>query len=396
MNTPFNFNNKQKNRRSTLMCVAPFNNPHIVPFYKELHRINEFDTTLVSLTPLAKDRLSLGWPEMAENNEPWLQPWRSTKDRWQYLKKLITADLVLFPGFFHHSLPLHHILRRFTFRKSMLWSEPILSHPRTQKQSKLKMLARRCLLKICNSPNFTLLAMGAYAEDDFRKLGMSKWNYRQFLFTVAMDMDISNAQLPSVKNTGLRKIVYCGGLSHRKGVDLLINAVSQITFDDHPFHVSIIGDGPEKQSLQKLTADLGIQNRIDFLGSQPLGSIYSLLREQDVLVLPSRYDGWGAVINEAMECSLAVITSDSTGSRRPLVSEGVNGYVFKSNSYLDLHKKLMMAISDTDHLDQLKVGSRTRISGFSPKAVAGEFIRFCGAEISGTNFSPSSEILSSV
>lgn len=378
-------------KRPTILCVAPFNNPHIVPFYEEVALADQFDTTLVSLGKISDDRKRLGWAEMEETNH-WLQPWRSRLDWIRYLKKLLTADIVVFPGFFHtRFLPVHHFIRRITFRKTILWSEPFLNHPRSENESKLKRALRRIALAPFNTSRYSFLAMGMGAEDDYRKLGMSRWRYRQFLFSVQCCQANPTFQPPA--KDGVARIIYSGSLVHRKGVDILLRAVSLISLEKNPFHLTILGDGPERKELECLTEGLGLVGVVSFIGSKSVDEVSGVLLNHDILVLPSRFDGWGAVVNEAMECSLAVIVSDQVGSRRPLIVEGVNGFVFEKNSVRDLSEKLLLTISDLDTLQYFKAKSRERIEQFSPFSVAQEFVRFCEAIESGDDFSPSGDTL---
>jgi len=381
-------------KKPTLMLIAPFNNPHIVPFYEQVALSEKFDSTRVSLKPISNDRKRLGWKEM-ENNNHWLQPWRSIQERFKYYKRLITADIVVFPGFFHtRFLPFDHLIRRVTLRKTLLWSEPFLDHPRSKQESKFKRLLRRVILTPFNTSKYYFLAMGAGAESDYRKIGMSRWNYRQFLFTVQTNPKPTESIVTA--KDGVRKIVFSGSLTHRKGVDLLMKAVSLISKEKTPYHLTILGDGPMRQQLEIMTVELGIHDSVSFIGAKPIDEVRDILLQQDLLVLPSRFDGWGAVVNEAMECSLAVITSDQVGARRPLIVEGHNGYVFKSDSYFDLHKKIQLAISDLQELTQMKTNSRKHIEKYSCHSVARDFLNFCDALNSGDLFTPSSEVLKTV
>ena len=379
---------RHPNKLPTVLCVAPFNNPHIVPFYDEVSKLSDLDVTCVSLDPVTPIRLKLGWHEMDKDNG-YLQPWRSFGDRIEYYKRLITSDLVVFPGLFHsRTLPFHHAVRRFTFRPVVLWSEPLLNHPRSKNEGFWKRLARRIVLKPFNSQAYHLLAMGVGAETDYRTLGMSRWDYRQFHFSVRPHEYDNVVISPS---TETRKLIYCGALTHRKGVDLLIDAINEIK--DIPLSLSILGDGPSRQELVQKVEKLGLTEQIEFLGSTDIEKSYEHMISHDLLVLPSRFDGWGAVVNEAMECSLAVIVSDQVGSRRPLVESGTNGYVFKSESVADLRDKIVSIITERQTLDQMKVASRDRIKKFSPSVTAEAFGDFCKHLVLGDEYQPNSETL---
>ena len=385
--------NQSQRKWPTLTCIAPFNNPHIVPFYNEVSNSARFCTTLVNLHPISEARKKLGWLEM-ETNNGWLQPWRSNRDRLQFFWKLVTSDLVVFPGFFHtRTLPAYHLLRKFRFGKSILWSEPFLDHPSVIDEPSLKRIARKIMLKPFNHKNYQFLAMGEGADKDYLEVGMNHWDYYQFLFTVETEIKSSGKLSPS---NGGKKIVFCGSLTKRKGVDVLIEALAGLEDDCFSYELTIVGDGPERSNLERLAQQSGVANNIRFIGSKPVNQVNKILKQQDLLVLPSRYDGWRAVINEAMACSLAVIASDKVGSRKPLIKNGYNGFTFKSESPKDLREKLLKTLSNENTLAKFKLESRRRALLFSPASVSTKFLDFCETIIKNERYFTEDEILANL
>jgi glycosyltransferase involved in cell wall biosynthesis len=98
-----------------------------------------------------------------------------------------------------------------------------------------------------------------------------------------------------------------------KGVDLLIRATAQL---HGVWHLTLAGEGPEKEKLASLAKKLGVQEQISFHGWVPAKQMPAYLGQLDVLVLPSRTlpnwkEQFGRVLIEAMACQVAVIGSDS-------------------------------------------------------------------------------------
>lgn len=113
-------------------------------------------------------------------------------------------------------------------------------------------------------------------------------------------------------------IGYIGRLVAEKGIDVLLRAVAAARTGcaDVPLHLHLIGEGPQRQELQELAAEVGIANQVDFLGAQPPVRVAESLCNFDVLVLPSRTtpvwkEQLGRVLLEAMACGVPVIGSDS-------------------------------------------------------------------------------------
>jgi glycosyltransferase involved in cell wall biosynthesis len=123
------------------------------------------------------------------------------------------------------------------------------------------------------------------------------------------------------------KFLFVGQLIERKRVDLLLNSFSKIHQCD--FDLMIIGDGVCKKQLME-EADRILPHRVHFLGILSMDQVREQMRQADCLVLPSRHDGWGAVVSEALMVGTPVICSDACGSAEVVEQSGVGG-VFSSN-----------------------------------------------------------------
>lgn len=106
---------------------------------------------------------------------------------------------------------------------------------------------------------------------------------------------------------------YVGRLVRVKGVDLLLRACRSL---DDPWQLILVGDGEERPALQRLSEELGLGSRVEFRGEVASTDVPRVLRDVDVLVLPSRSapnwrEQFGRVLVEAMACAIPVIGSDS-------------------------------------------------------------------------------------
>lgn len=109
------------------------------------------------------------------------------------------------------------------------------------------------------------------------------------------------------------RIGYAGGLLPEKGVDLLLRAAARLP---GAWQVDLIGEGREQPALEQLARDLGVGDRVRFVGRVPSSQMPHLYRTLDVLVLPSRTrpnwkEQFGRVLIEAMACGVAVVGSQS-------------------------------------------------------------------------------------
>jgi len=102
-----------------------------------------------------------------------------------------------------------------------------------------------------------------------------------------------------------------GRLSPEKGVDLFLEALHLLQRRGQPFSASVIGDGPERESLLRQAASLGLADRVAFLGAQPV--LPRTYQELDLLVIPSRSEGFPNVLLEALSEGCPVVAASVGG-----------------------------------------------------------------------------------
>lgn len=136
-------------------------------------------------------------------------------------------------------------------------------------------------------------------------------------------------------------ILFCGRLIEIKGCDILIKAFGEMVkkkqFVNYTLH--IIGDGPEKQNLLKLTDNLSLSKYIVFHGYLENEEVRHFMRRAKCLVMPSKYEGFPVTALEAMAENCCVICSD-VGGLPELVQHGYNGVVVSSNTELEFAEKM--------------------------------------------------------
>jgi glycosyltransferase involved in cell wall biosynthesis len=120
-------------------------------------------------------------------------------------------------------------------------------------------------------------------------------------------------------------IVYMGRLSQRKGVKYLIQAMPEVLERVPEARLRIGGSGEREGELRRLTAKLGLEDSIEFLGFVPDEDLPDLYASGTVFCMPSVYEGFGMVMLEAMASSMPVVAF-KTGGVPEVVEDGVTGY----------------------------------------------------------------------
>lgn len=165
--------------------------------------------------------------------------------------------------------------------------------------------------------------------------------------------------------SGTPRALFLGRLHRQKGVDVLLRAFTEVPEG----MLELAGDGPERARLARLAADLGLADRVRFLGYVPHDSVPSLLRAVDVLVLPSEYEELGTAIVEAMYSGLPVVAT-RTGGVPELVEHGVNGLLVPPRDAIALAGALRLVLGDRDLARRFGERSREHARGFRWEVLA--------------------------
>jgi glycosyltransferase involved in cell wall biosynthesis len=156
---------------------------------------------------------------------------------------------------------------------------------------------------------------------------------------------------------------FVGRLEPEKGLDVLLNALQWIP----DVALVIAGSGSERPLLERLAGDLGISERVRFVGYMPQGRLPSLFEQVDFLVLPSVTtssfkEPWGLVANEAMNAGLPVVATDAVGAvAGGLVIDEQTGLVVPERDVERLAGALSRMVGDASLRSRLGAAAREHV-----------------------------------
>ena len=164
--------------------------------------------------------------------------------------------------------------------------------------------------------------------------------------------------------TEKKVIVSVGRLVHRKGQDILIEAMPAIIKDVPEAHILMIGEGPYRSYLENRVKALGIQERVTFIGRIQYADLPRYICVGDLFVMPSRsrlagleVEGLGIVYLEASACGLPVIAGDSGGAPDAVI-EGETGLVVDGTSKSDVAAAVVELLLDPDRSKAMGIRGR--------------------------------------
>ena len=165
-------------------------------------------------------------------------------------------------------------------------------------------------------------------------------------------------------------VIFVGRLIEDKQVDLLVRAVAQLGDVAPSLSCRIVGDGPQRSSLEALARSLGVADRVQFSGSVTGDEVIGLMKSAKVLAFPSRREGFGITVIEGQACGLVPVVVESEHSAAAtLVHDGVDGLVC-AESVESLAEAVGNVLADQDRRSAMQTRAREAAAAWDWDTIA--------------------------
>ena len=361
-----------------ILHVSNLISPHQMPFAIQLAAaVGENNFRHAATLPMTAEMRKRGWSN--DEKYSWIlrvgenQGHRAEFDAWWN-----EADVVI-SGYPDIDRLINRVRRqKLTFYMSERWWKPPIGMARLLYPRFARMAFR--FWHLAQSPLFHYLPMGVYAKTDMMRMAsfhgrMWDWGY----FTAVPD-----PLPPCFERKGPLRILWAGRMLAWKRVDTLVRAFGWLLCQNDKARLTLIGDGPCRDKLERLTRKLEIAAHVDFHATMSATQTREQMRHTHVYVLPSNaYEGWGTVLNEAMSEGCAVVASERAGSAKTLLRHGENGLLFMPGDYRKLAGLLFQLSADEKlRIKLAKAGQRTISECWSPEMAAERFLAVSDALLS--------------
>lgn len=357
-------------------------NHHQLPFCLEMFNLLGDDFHFVATEPVDKDRLKLGYEDM---NDIYPFVIRTYEDKHQYNRGLelgYESDVVIIgsaPDILIKRLRENKLTFRYSERifKRGLWRalkpRTILSMLRNHTKYRSKQLYMLC------ASAYTPLDMSLFKAYSGK---MYKWGY----FPEVKEYSIDD--LISKKSKEIIEILWVGRMISWKHPEKAIFIAKRLKQEKIRFNLKFIGTGELENDLKKLVTEHNLYDCVEFLGAMPSDKVRQFMERANIFLFTSDFqEGWGAVLNEAMNSACAVVASHAIGSVPFLVKHGQNGLIYKNNDINDLYEKVKVLIQDDELRENISRNAyKTLVEEWNPKIAAKRIVTLSERLLMGERF----------
>ena len=322
-----------------VVFISNYINHHQKPFCDAMYQMLGEDFIFVESEPMEAERKSMGW-DINPSDIPYV---RCLYDSDEELEKLImNADVVMAGWTSKISL----VIKRMELNKlTVRISERIYREGQWKAVSPRGLKAKYYEHTRFRNANVYLLCAGAYVASDFNIVRaypnkMYKFGYFPPMRTYNLD------ELFAKKDeSGLIEIIYAGRFMSLKHPEYMIKLAKDLKNENErrisnkelllpEFRIHMVGSGELENELKTMAAELGVEKNIIFYGFKKPDEVRTIMEKCHIHVFPSNHlEGWGAVVNEAMNSACVVVGSALAGAVPFLIKQWDNGVAYPNNDY---------------------------------------------------------------
>lgn len=164
-------------------------------------------------------------------------------------------------------------------------------------------------------------------------------------------------------------LIGVGRLIRRKGFDDIARAL--VRLPDY-VHALIIGEGPERKYFQKIAIEQGVSDRFHLLGFVEEQKKMQLLDAADIYVLSSWHEGFGIVLQEAMQAGLPILAADN-GGQTDIIVDGINGYYIRAHDPKSIATGVKKILQHPQEAEKISRVNRVAVQQFRPDEIVARY-----------------------
>lgn len=331
---------------------------------EELYKKTNGEYTFIATEPITEERIKLGWPKI---KAPYIIE-LTEKNEENILSMVMEADVVIIG-----SAPYRLVKKRIrTGKLTFTYGE----RPYKKEPSLLTLLVHRLrYTSQYHYSNVYRLCASAFSPLDYARtntfVGKSyRWGYFPEVKVYDNFESMYNNKIPN-------SILWCGRLIDWKHPEVAVSVAQRLKHEGIAFKMDIIGSGYMYEEIAELIKSQKLDSEVTLHSSMTPDKIREYMVKSSIYLFTSdRQEGWGAVLNEAMNSGCAVVANSAIGAVPFLLKDKVNGYIYEDGLIDKAYQNVKLLIENNELRSKVSINAyETMIGIWNPKIAAERFLQ---------------------
>jgi len=355
-----------------ITMISNYINHHQIPFSQALYEKEGVEYIFIQTEPMEEERIRMGWG-LDPKSLPYV---KLLYEEEAACRQLIDECDMLLVGW----------MEREDIIKARLEADKltIRMSERLYREGQYKAISPRGLIRKYNdhtkyrNGNVYLLCFGAYVASDFnivRAYPNKMYRFGYFPETRVYEGESLFAKKPSLDTV---HIVWAGRFMPLKHPEFVLRLAKDLKEAGHTFHIHFVGGGELEEELLRQREEWNLTEEITMYGFMSPEKVREIMEQSHIHLFTSNYlEGWGAVVNEAMNSGCAEVANSEVGAAPFLIRHKENGLIYKEGSYEDLRACVFSLFENKELITEYgKAAYETIVSEWNAENAAAQLLRF--------------------
>ncbi len=360
-----------------IVFLSNFLNHHQLPMCLEFEKKLGKDFKFVATTETPEERLKFGYYDLNDKYDFVICAYKGEEKKKAAQVLCDEADVVIFGSapeqYLKNRKKAGKVIFRYCERPLKQGLEPLKYIPRFIKWH---------LMSPQRKP-FYVLCASAYTAADFAKFGLFidrcyKWGY----FPVVTEYEDVEKLIEDKKPMSLLWVARLIPLKHP---EVAIDVAKRLRGEGYPVELDIVGNGVMEEELKARISSENLGDYVHLRGAMSPEQVREYMDKSEILLFTSdRNEGWGAVLNEAMNSACVPVSSHVIGAAPFLTTDGVDGLIYEDGNTDDLYEKVKLLLDNKDKRRQMaKNAYNTMLHEWNAANAANKFMQLVQMALDG-------------
>lgn len=325
-----------------IVFCSNFMNHHQENLSQEFYRLCDGEYYFLACEPIEQERLDMGYEDMNEKYDFIVRPYDNEQEKKRAKELIKNCDLLIFGSGDKKYLKMRMKLNLTTFE----YTERIFKEKNNPLLFMRKVLGMYRYFGKYKKKSLYILCASAYTALDINRF----FNFKNKCYKFGYFPKVQTYDIESIlKNKKKNSLVWAGRMIDWKHPEIPVLIAKRLKEEGYSFALDMIGCGEMEKDLSNMIREHDLGDYVTLHGAVPHDKVRAYMENAEIFLFTSDFnEGWGAVLNEAMNSGCACVASHAIGSVPFMLRNKENGLIYKNGDLDDLYNKVKYLLNNPD------------------------------------------------